>query len=44
MSPGDINGPSLSLGNNRFTKQRVMERLSELMAVLPVMDEAEPGN
>lgn len=44
MSLGGINGLSLSLGNNEFTKQRDMERLGELVAVLPAMDEAEPGN
>lgn len=41
MSPGGINGPSLSLGNNWFIKQRDMERLGELAGVLPAMDEAE---
>lgn len=44
MSPGGINGLSLSLGNNWYTKQRDMERLGEPAVVLPALDEAEPGN
>lgn len=45
MSPGGIDRSSLLFGNSWFTKQRDLERLGELSgAVLPALDEAEPGN